>query len=145
DLTVRTVRDGRAFSVRQVEVAQGDRVIFVAMISFHRDESGDDWYEGGEDPHPAGPGEVAVTEPTQRLREVANPFEIRHFAGPREDGFVPLHPLWLRHRTGLPADPLFHAAALTYASDLGVVMDARPRGSSLPADFIGTSLDHPLW
>ncbi|MFV2176670.1 acyl-CoA thioesterase [Actinomadura sp. LOL_016] len=144
DIRVRRVRDGRAFAVREVEVRQGDRTIFTMVSSLHAPETGDDWHAGGEtegiDPATADPA-----LPTQRLRDVGFPFDIRHVAAPRPDGFVPLHPMWLRHRRPLPADPLWQIAALTYISDLGVVMDARPPGSTLPPDFIGTSLDHTVW
>ncbi|MFC5747895.1 acyl-CoA thioesterase [Actinomadura rugatobispora] len=142
DISVRRVRDGRAFAVREVEVAQGGRTLFVMTASLHTPEAGDDWH--AEVPA-ADPGAVVRTLPTQRLSDVGHPFEIRHFAAPRADGFVPLHPLWLRHRAAVPDDPLWQIAALAYISDLGVVMDARPPGSSLPHDVIGISLDHTVW
>jgi acyl-CoA thioesterase II len=144
DIRVHRIRDGRAFAVREVEVNQEGRTLLTMMASLHSAEAGDDWYE--DEGRDAGdPVTATAVEPTQRLRDVGFPFEIRHVARPRADGFVPLHPMWLRHRRPLPADPLWQAAALTYISDLGVVMDARPPGSTLPHDFVGTSLDHTVW
>ncbi|UGQ11248.1 thioesterase family protein [Yinghuangia sp. ASG 101] len=143
DITVTRVRDGRAFAVREARVYQGRRLLLTATASFHHPEPGDEW--AGDLAVPPGPDETAAIQPTQQLRDVASPFEVRHIAAARPDGFVPLHPMWLRHRAPLPDDPLTQAAALTYISDLGVVMDARPPESTLPHDFIGTSLDHTVW
>jgi acyl-CoA thioesterase-2 len=50
--------------------------------------------------------------------------------------------LWVRAASALPDDPLVHACALTYVSDLGsgfgqVDVDGLPAG--------GPSIDHSLW
>jgi acyl-CoA thioesterase-2 len=144
-LDVRRVRDGRAFSVRQVEVYQKDRLIFMTTTSFHRPEPGDDWYH---DVSPVlAPEEVAQVVPTLSLAGVAHCFEVRHFSAPRPDGYVPLHPMWLRHRFPLPdGDQLLRAAALAFVSDLGMVAEARPLHSTLdPGHFYGASVDHAVW
>jgi acyl-CoA thioesterase-2 len=145
DIHVRRIRDGRSFAVREVEVVQGEKTIFLMTASLHTPEEGDDWYEEPAEPRPPGPDAVVLDQPTQRLRDVGMPFDIQNVAAPRANGFVPLHPMWLRHRLPTPADPWWQAAALAYISDLGVVMDARPPASSLPFEFIGTSLDHAVW
>ncbi|MCH5675568.1 acyl-CoA thioesterase [Streptomyces gilvus] len=142
DIDVRRVRDGRSFAVREVDVHQGGRTIFSMTTSLHSSEAGDDWHA---EVRRSEPGTVVRTRPTQQLMDVGWPFEVRHFATPRSDGFVPLHPFWLRHRRATPDDPLWQIAALTFISDLGVVMDARPPGSALPHDVHGVSLDHTVW
>jgi acyl-CoA thioesterase-2 len=46
----------------------------------------------------------------------------------------------------LPDDPRVHAGVLTFVSDMGVVMGARPPGSGNPWDgMMAASLDHAVW
>jgi len=50
--------------------------------------------------------------------------------------------LWVRAATPLPDDPLVHACALTYVSDLGSGF-GQVEVANLPAG--GPSIDHSLW
>ena len=51
----------------------------------------------------------------------------------------------MKTRRPLPDDAALHACVLAFISDMGVVGSARAPGSTLPAQFIGASLDHAMW
>jgi acyl-CoA thioesterase-2 len=68
------------------------------------------------------------------------------------EGEVPRRRVWVRPRGVLPDEEWVHAAALAYASDMGLIATARmphrlPRPSSAQSRFMGASasLDHAIW
>jgi acyl-CoA thioesterase-2 len=101
---------------------------------------------------------------TYRIWEANNPgdyrqavfsrvMEMRYVHGPAEPTTPGLteQKLWLRSAEPLPDDPLLHASALAYASDLflapsTVLSIERPRmlRGTPPSVFL-TSLDHAIW
>jgi acyl-CoA thioesterase-2 len=129
-------RDGGSFSARGVRAVQDGEVIFSMVASFHEREESAQYdavaRRGATDPStlPARPSSLLV-----EVREVT-PTTIG-------DGQVKHSDLlWLRSASPLPDDPLVHACALTYMSDLGsgfgqVDVPGLPRG--------GPSVDHSLW
>ena len=158
---VENVRDGRSFSVRRSVALQHDRPIFFMAASFHRDESGLDHAEPTP-PDVPGPDEL----PTMRERlapyperlgiwaRVSRPIDVRYVGEPGwvRPGSRPAEArqrVWMRFDGTLPDDPLLHACALTYASDL-TLLDT----TTLPHDVSGfedhdrlmmASLDHAMW
>ncbi|GGJ80291.1 acyl-CoA thioesterase II [Pilimelia anulata] len=156
---VENVRDGRSFSVRRSVAVQGGRPIFFMSASFQRAEHGLD--------HQApGPPDVPRPEdlPTflERLApyperaaywlSVPRPLDVRYVGEP---GWVPpgeraaeAHQrVWMKLDGRLPDDPLLHACALTYASDLSLLDSVLAvHGESWgPGGVVGASLDHALW
>ncbi len=129
-------RDGRSFSARRVVAVQEGDVIFSMVVSFHvHEESGS--YE------PDGPGDVADPDglPTGweglflEVREVTttSPVDVTRRVSDR---------MWVRVPSRLPDDPLLHACALAYISDLGsgfgqLAIDGLAAG--------GPSIDHAVW
>ena len=106
---VRVLQDGRSVARRLVEVADGDRLVAVVTVAFHRrDDQGPDH----QVPMPL------VGDPE------AAPFEIRR---PRvlirTRGERPGHLLtWMRPEVlPLAEDPRLHEAVLLYLSDLGIL------------------------
>jgi acyl-CoA thioesterase II len=139
EVAVERTRDGRSFSTRRVVAAQEGEPIFVLDSSFHLDEDGDDWQPGGL-PDVPPPDELVDFVPAFSGFRWTNPFDIRPIEPAEGRG---LHPCWVRLAEPAPDDDAFHAAALTYVSDLAVVGSARAPGSRLP--FGGASLDHAVW
>ena len=143
ELTVERARDGRSFTTRRVSAAQESEPIFVLDASFHIEEDGDDWQPEWRADVP-GPDEIEVTEPTMGRFSSMSPFDIRPAGGKSPMGF-PIHPFWVRTKGRLPDDPLLHACAITFISDMGVVGSAPRPGAERSRGFMGASLDHAVW
>jgi acyl-CoA thioesterase II len=139
-LQVARDRDGRSFSARHVVAVQRNEVILSMSVSFQATKPSEDFFI--DEPFtPTGPDEleelstIARFVPTLRIK----PFPRR----PMAEGAFPLPSrLWARTVGRLPDDPVIHAAALTYLSDVGsgfseAGISGVPRG--------GPSLDHALW
>ncbi len=174
---VENIRDGHSFSVRRSVAYQHDLPIFFMSASFHRTE------QGLEHQAP-GPVEVPRPDELQRMADrlaryperlgiwarIPRPIDVRYVGEPGwvrpGDRPADVHQrVWMRIDGKLPDDPLLHACALTYASDLtlldsvlsvhGEVWATAPgRGSAADAaeperskagGIVGASLDHALW
>ncbi len=120
---VERVRDGRTYSARSVSARQDSTTIFTLTASFKAPEPGHDRQSAMPDapapeelPDPyvwfasANPDLFGVSE---WRRAVALRFVPLDDAGGRNDQLV-----WMRAVSPLAPDPLMHAAALTYCSDL---------------------------
>ena len=140
-------RDGRSFTTRHVDSSQDGEVIFTLSASFHRAEPGPEYQlpmasdvPAPEDIDPPGwpfSGSGALTQ--LELREVGP-------TAPEPDGtYRSTRRVWVRARQ-VGDDPLVHACALTFMSDLGVVMAARPPRPGMTWDaMMPASLDHAVW
>ena len=129
-------RDGGSFSARHVRAVQDGEVIFSMVASFHaREES------ATFDAVPTRGGPDASTLPAR-----PSPFlvDVREVTPTRiGDGQVRhSDSLWVRASTPLPDDPLVHACAVAYVSDLGSGF-GQVDVAGLPAG--GPSIDHSLW
>ena len=156
---VENIRDGRSFSVRRSVAQQHGRTIFFMSASFQVREEGLDHYL----PAPAdvpGPEDV----PTLADWIARYPSRFGHFAAAPQaidvryvgvPGWVPpgdrvaneQQRVWMRINGDLPDDPLIHACALTYASDLSLLDSVLSAHGEVwgPGGVIGASLDHALW
>jgi acyl-CoA thioesterase II len=124
-------RDGGSFSARRVVALQNGEVIFSMAASF---TVGADGADATEDPAPTAPDPDDLPgKPVHR----AFSFEGRTVVRDEEYGFPVRY--WTRCTDPLPADPLVHAAALTYISDMYGAFPAAAR--SIP----GPSIDHAVW
>jgi acyl-CoA thioesterase II len=156
---VEKIRDGRSFSVRRSVAYQHDLPIFFMSASFHRQEE-------GLDHHAPTPLDVAPPEdvPTMRDRlsryperlgiwaRIPRPIDVRYLGEPGwvrpGDRPVDMHQrVWMRIDGKLPDDPLLHACALTYASDLTLLDSVLSAHGEVwgPGGVVGASLDHALW
>ena len=129
-------RDGGSFSARHVRAVQDGEVIFSMVASFHARED-----SAAFDAVPTRGGPAAST-----LAARPSPFlvDVREITPTRiGDGQVRhSDALWVRSSGTLPDDPLIHACAVTYVSDLGSGF-GQVEVAGLPAG--GPSIDHSLW
>ena len=138
-LHVTRVRDGRSFSVRRVEVAQGDAALFSAMVSFHGAEAGGEYTEPSLPARPEPePGDEPMVRNSTLVIEVAS----RTPAVDDEGPWRPPRAFWARTRERLPDDPRVHACAVTYISDMGSGFSELDAPDVPPG---GVSLDHAVW
>jgi acyl-CoA thioesterase-2 len=129
-------RDGASFSARRVVAIQEGEVIFSMIASFHvHEDSGAFEAEG--------PADVAAPE---TLETRADPFLVEIREVTRTDGPAGSERtsdrMWARVPTPMPDDPLLHACAITYISDLGSGF------GQLPIEGLavgGPSIDHAVW
>jgi acyl-CoA thioesterase-2 len=129
-------RDGGSFSARHVRAVQDGEVIFSMIASFHAPEPGVEY-----DAVPARPGgdpEALPSRPSPLLVEVREVTPTRIGDGQVRHS----DRLWVRAAAELPDEPLAHACAVAYVSDLGsgfgqVEVDGLPAG--------GPSIDHSIW
>jgi acyl-CoA thioesterase-2 len=156
---VENIRDGRSFSVRRSTAKQHGKTIFFMSASFQVLEDGLDHHEPAPEGVP-GPEEVPTMRdwvakyPSRRSAFNASPqaVDVRYLGQP---GWVPpgdrdaqaQQRVWMRIDGKLPDDPLIHACALTYASDLSLLDAVLSYHGEVwgPGGVVGASLDHALW
>ena len=123
-------RDGHSFSARRVVAIQEGEVILNMSASFAVPQAGAD--------RDAAAPELPARDPLLRWSLPRHPsFEVRTADTGRR---LPVR-FWLRSTVELPADPLLHAAVLTYASDLSTGLVALEDDEA----EAGPSLDHAVW
>lgn len=143
ELDVDPLRDGRSFNTRRVVVRQHDQPIFTLVVSFHRDEAGEEFQVDAPDaPDPDAPGERWV--PGYPPAEV---FEFRDVPLPPPDAQGPdpaTMRFWARTVEPLPDDRGLHLCVLAYLSDLsGLTASARAIGLDWTS-MQAASLDHTV-
>ncbi|MFD2767412.1 acyl-CoA thioesterase [Micromonospora eburnea] len=162
---VETLRDGRSMSTRRVVAVQRETPIFFLTASFHDPGSGLE--------HAQPPPEVPPPDEVPNLAQVLArapgtlaavehmlfAFDARYIGPPpwaqkagearkagERAGDVPRR-AWVRVAGKLPDDPLVHAGALTFISDLPLLLSSMVAGHGQawrPGDA-GVSIDHTVW
>lgn len=127
-------RDGRSFSARRVVAIQRGKVIFNMSASFQAAEDGAD-HQVEPVPSAGAPDEL----PPFVLPRLTS-FEGRLPAQPYPGGPWPTR-FWARVTLQLPEEPLWHAAALTYLSDISTGL-APLHDETYQS---GATLDHAVW
>ena len=130
-------RDGGSFSARHVRAVQDGEVIFSMIASFHAREASADLRRDA-DPR--------RTRSRRRCGRVRHRFSSTFARTPRRGSATGRSatptPSGCEPRTPLPDDPLVHACAVAYVSDLGSGF-GQVEVPDLPAG--GPSIDHSLW
>lgn len=133
-----TLRDGRTFATRQVSAWQEGREACRAVVSFHRDEAGDDYQLPMPDvpaPHEAPVGDGP---PVWEVRDLGP-------TPPRPDGYYDStlrH--WRRAVHAVPDDPVVHLAMACFLSDF-THTSFRPLTSREWGTHTDASIDHAVW
>lgn len=160
---VDAIRDGNSFTTRRVVVIQNGEAVFNLDASFHRPEatgfahqvaqlsapspeesiSGEEMIAGADDSTRRWFGELESRFPL----ELRFPAELPRLASLRGERRPPRQAVWLRSRLPLPDDPLIHACAATFASDLFLLSSSMPPHISVFGDphVQFASLDHAVW
>jgi acyl-CoA thioesterase II len=158
--TVDRIRDGRSFTTRRVIACQRrkgeDVAIFALTADFH---AGEEAVAEHSLPMPSVPApdtlpgtrEIAARHGERAAwmdamgRAVEQRFLQDPFAAPPKSPPDTQTYTWMRVAGELSDDPVVHAAALTFVSDLTLLSAGFARlGGGWP-DFIGASLDHAVW
>jgi acyl-CoA thioesterase-2 len=145
------VREGRSFSTRRVTGIQRGEALFSMAASFQRQgQDGPGHAENAPLIPPPDELEPARWEEDSEFQNIHlkewPDWELRRVTVPDRVGDKgPVQQVWLRHTAALPRDPLLHACALTYASDMTLLgCSVGPyvaRGERLQT----ASLDHAVW
>jgi acyl-CoA thioesterase II len=159
EYAVENIRDGRSFSVRRSVAFQHGKPIFFMSASFHRQEEGLD-HHAPIPPDVPSPDEVpTMSDRLARYPErlgmwalIPRPMDVRYvgepgWVAPGDRPAEPQQRVWMRIDGKLPDDPLLHACALTYASDLTLLDSVLSVHGEVwgPGGVVGASLDHALW
>jgi acyl-CoA thioesterase-2 len=156
---VEKIRDGRSFSVRRSTAEQHGSTIFFMSASFQVHENGLDHHSPAPSGVPGPENIPTMADWVERYPHRAGAFaaapqaiDTRYLGIP---GWVPPgdrvasdeQRVWMRVAGKLPDDPLIHACALTYASDLSLLDAVLSMHGEVwgPGGVIGASLDHALW
>jgi acyl-CoA thioesterase II len=136
DIEVSTVRDGRSSRHRSLVMTQDGRPIAAMQVALGLPSA-----EGARFPRrtipPAPP--VASSDHVSPFvsRWGFNQLDVVHVGTERT------HPIWIRPRLEIPDDPILHAAALAFISDMGLVMAAHEAGED--ATSVPLTVDHAIW
>jgi acyl-CoA thioesterase II len=158
--SVDRIRDGRSFTTRRVIACQRrkgeDVAIFALTADFHAEEEAVAEHSLPMPSVPApdtlpGTKEIAARHGERAAwmdamgRAVEQRFLQDPFAAPPKSPPDTQTYTWMRVAGELSEDPVVHAAALTFVSDLTLLSAGFARlGGGWP-DFIGASLDHAVW
>ncbi|EFC85999.1 acyl-CoA thioesterase II [Frankia sp. EUN1f] len=158
---VERIRDGRSFSTRRVSAVQNGETIFSMSASFQRprDTPEEHQLKAPDVPAPEtlrrwwGPIDEAPEYRPFLLIDVRSIPSGAEGAAHRPtfdralaaaDG-MPRQNVWVRVDQPLPDDPLLHACALTYLSDLTLASTASLPYGAGPGRLDVVSLDHAMW
>jgi acyl-CoA thioesterase-2 len=156
---VENIRDGGSFSVRRSFAQQHNRTIFFMSASFHRPEEGLDHQAPGPSDVPPPDQVPTMADWLARYPErmgiwasISLPLDVRYvgepgWVPPGDRAADPHQRVWMRLNGKLPDDPLLHACALTFCSDLTLLDSVLSWHGVVwgPGGVIGASLDHALW
>jgi acyl-CoA thioesterase-2 len=158
--TVDRIRDGRSFTTRRVIACQErkgeDVAIFALTADFH---AGEQAVAEHSLPMPEVPGPESLSGTAEIVakhgeraawmgamgRAVDQRFLQDPFAAPPKSPPDTKTWTWLRVAGELTDDPVVHAAALTFVSDLTLLSAGFARLGGGWSDFVGASLDHAVW
>lgn len=150
---VEALRDGRSFATRRVLARQHGRPIFAMTTDFQKPEEGLDHQDVFPDDVPSP--EESLDPMARRADGEFTEWDAiaMRYVGSSAD-LLPPDPqrpgrqrFWLKIDGELPDDPLVHAAAFAYASDMTIAGAAlAPHGHRLGSpDIMVASLDHTVW
>ena len=157
NIHVERVRDGRAFSSRQISASQRGKELFRMSASLQIPETSLG-YASAQMPDVPTPDDTPTDYTTFTIAEVNDPnwhgqhrpIDIRYINPPtaaRGEAIVEDQLMWIKVRNQLNDSATLHLAGLAYISDATVIDHVMlPHGLRWHDDnFNGASLDHSMW
>ncbi|MFE7417696.1 acyl-CoA thioesterase [Rhodococcus sp. NPDC057529] len=143
------IRDGRSFCTRRVTGIQDGKAIFTMSASFHSQDEGIEH----QDTMPSVPEPEELVD-AQTVEELAatdlyrewKEWDVRIVPADctrKTTGIAAQQRVWMRYRSKLPDDQVFHICTLAYLSDMTLL-----GASKVPHPGVITqtaSLDHAMW
>jgi acyl-CoA thioesterase-2 len=162
DYRVEPIRDGASFTTRRVTGAQRGRETLTLTASYQVPRPGFEHQVPALDASPPEdlpspedvlPGTDGLVRQWLGRLALRHPFDFRfdgelpRIAASRGEGAPPVQRFWFRCRDRLADDPLVHACAAAYATDMLLLSTAvAPHGTMIGAPGLETaSLDHAVW
>lgn len=154
---VERLRDGRSFSTRRVTARQHGKPIYTQLLSLHEPEEGfshQSVMPVVRSPNAAAPFADVMERRGNPLapswRRVWDGLDVRWLEDSRQglarhQEHRAMVRLWIRVADELPADPVVHAAAFTYASDISLLGSTLVAHDFAPGRVHAASLDHSIW
>jgi acyl-CoA thioesterase II len=143
-VTIEQVNSTRTFVILRCLLHQGDRLVAVADLTFHRPEAGRD-VQHAAPPAVDAPAALASTSSAFGSEGPVDPFEVRPVRSDAVKGADRFHPFWARTREAMPADPALHAAALAFMSDYRVIHSPFEPGTNDGNGLRSFTLEHTVW
>jgi acyl-CoA thioesterase-2 len=135
EIQVSNVRDGRSSRHRSLVMTQDGRPIAAMQVALGLPSE-----EGARFPRrvtpPAPPAASDHVSPFVS-RWGFDQLEVVHVDTERS------HPMWIRPRLQIPDNPVLHAAAIAFVSDMGLVMAAHEAGDD--PSTVPLTVDHAIW
>jgi acyl-CoA thioesterase-2 len=147
---VNELRDGKSLSTYRVDAYQNiegkESLILTSTSSFHIQEESQSFQD--EMPAVISPEECgpAVYTPPGSSSRVREPIDLRWPDAP-PNSMAPSEPrqmTWFKSRDKLPDEPLVHACALAYVTDLTLAYTAHRPLNNAKTTLNGASLDHSM-
>ena len=147
---VSELRNGKSLSTYRVDAFQnieGDEsLIMTSTSSFHINEDSQSYQDQMPSVIPPEECGLAGYVPPGSNSRVREPIDFRWPYGP-PNSIVPSHArqlTWFKSKDQLPDDPLLHACALTYITDLTLTRTAHMPLNNPQSRQLGSSLDHSM-
>jgi acyl-CoA thioesterase II len=135
EIEITNVRDGRSTCHRSLALTQEGRTIAAMQVALGL-PSDDSTHYPREIVRPIPPAPSDHLSPFV-TRWGFDQLDVVHVHTERS------HPMWVQPRVELPDDPVMHAAALAFVSDMGLVMVAHEAGDDPGPPPL--TVDHAIW
>jgi acyl-CoA thioesterase II len=145
--TVGQLGGGRSSTLRQVTADQEGVTRLVMLVSFRRfSDAGADHQRTAPVQGPPPTGDDGPASPDE-LGGLASGLSLHAAAAPSEPGAAPgaYRASWVRLRHDLHTGPLWHAAVLSYASDIATIRTVDQPHRDEPGRRLAASVDHAMW
>jgi acyl-CoA thioesterase II len=138
EIEVSTVRDGRSSRHRSLVMTQDGRPIAAMQVALGLPSAeGTHFPRSATPPVPSAPSDDSDDVSPFVSRWGFDQLDVVHV------GTARTHPIWIRPRLEIPDDPILHAAAIAFVSDMGLVMAAHEAGEGTTA--VPLTVDHAIW
>lgn len=147
---VSELRNGKSFSTYRVDAFQdvdsNESLILTSISSFHIREESSSYQDEMPSVIPASECELIEYTPAGTNSRVREPIDFR-WPDSTATSILPSEPrqlTWFKSKDRLPDDPMLHACALAYITDLTLTRTAHMPLQNPESKQLGASLDHTM-